>query len=422
MSFIMRRRLHFAAASAAAILGALASGRGAAADPAPPFRDLLAQAQSSAPRLAEARAEIARAEGLARQARAIPNPTLGVEVENFSGSGPFKGMNLAETTASIEQTVELGGKRSARVAVGRAEVQAARARAVRIQAEFGFDLAAAYAEAEAADRRLQLTTESAGFAQEDARIATALVEAGREADLRRVQALAALQAARAGVEEARAARATAFANLTALVGAPAPITSIPISLLARADQAFPGAAPNPMASPAYLAAEAEREAAARKVRVERIRAIPDVTVSAGVRRYQDDDATAFVAGVSVPFPIFDRNRGNISAAQAELASAEARLNAARLDAEAAARSGSARVSAAESRLLAARGGERTAEEAYRLTRLGYEGGKLELVELLNAQRALAEARAQTINAALERLSAQAGLARLAGSTPFGEQP
>ena len=50
------------------------------------------------------------------------------------------------------------------------------------------------------------------------------------------------------------------------------------------------------------------------------------------------------------------------------------------------------------------------------------GGKLELVELLNAQRALAEARAQTINAALERLSAQAGLARLAGSTPFGEQP
>ena len=422
MSFIMRRRLHFAAASAAAILGALASGRGAAPDPEPPFRELLAQAQSTAPRLAEARAEIARAEGLARQARAIPNPTLGVEVENFSGSGPFKGMNLAETTASIEQTVELGGKRSARVVMGRAEVQAARARAVRIQAEFGFDLAAAYAEAEAADRRLQLTTESAGFAQEDARIATALVEAGREADLRRVQALAALQAARAAVEEARAARATAFANLTALVGAPAPITSIPVSLLARADQAFPVAAPDPMTSPAYLAAEAEREAAARKIRVERIRAVPDVTLSAGVRRFQGDDATAIVAGVSVPFPIFDRNRGNISAAQAELASAEARLNAARLDAEAAARSGSARVSAAESRLLAAREGERTAEEAYRLTRLGYEGGKLQLVELLNAQRALAEARAQTINAALERLSAQAGLARLAGSTPFGEQP
>lgn len=392
----------------------------ALAEPAPPFPELLRQAQATAPRLAEARAEIARAEGLARQARAIPNPTIGVEVENFSGSGPFKGLDLSETTASIEQTLELGGKRSARVAVGRAEVQAVRARAARIQGEYAFDLAAGYADAEASERRLQLASESAGFAQEDSRIATALVEVGREADLRRVQALAALQAARAAVEEARAARATAFSNLTALVGAPAPITSIPVSLLARAEQAFPGASPDPLASPAYLAAQAEREAAARRIRVERIRAVPDVTASVGVRRFQGDDATALVAGVSIPFPVFDRNRGNISAAQAELSAAEARLNAARLEAEAAARSGTARLSAAESRLRASQEGERTAEEAYRLTRLGYEGGKLELVELLNAQRALVEARNQTINAAVERLSAQAGLALLAGATPFGE--
>lgn len=392
----------------------------AAAEPAPPFPDLLRQAQATAPRLSEARAEIARAEGLARQARAIPNPTLGVQVENFSGSGPFRGTSLAETTASIEQTVELGGKRSARIAVSQADLRAARARAVRLQGEYAFDLAAAYAEAEASERRLQLANEAVGFAQEDSRIATALVEAGREADLRRVQALAALQAVRASVEEARAARATAFSNLTALVGAPAPITSIPVSLLARADQAFPAAASDPLNSPAYLAAQAEREAAARRIRVERIRAIPDVTASVGFRRFEGDDATAVVAGVSIPFPIFDRNRGNVSAAQADLSGAEARLNAARLEAEAAARSGSARLGAAEARLLASREGERTAEEAYRLTRIGYEGGKLDLVELLSAQRALSDARAQTINAAVERLTAQAGLARLAGATPFGD--
>lgn len=407
----------------AATLGLTALGlcAGAAvAEPAPPFAELLRQAQPTAPRLAEARAEIARAEGLARQARALPNPTVGVEVENFSGSGPFRGMDMAETTASIAQTIELGGKRSARVAVARADLQAARARAARIQGEYAFDLAAAYAEAEASERRLQLATDQAALAQEDLRIATALVEAGREADLRRVQARAALQAARANVEEARAARATTFSNLTALVGAPAPITSIPVSLLARAGEAFPTANLDALRSPAYLAAEAEREAAARRIRVERIRAVPDVTASVGVRRFNGDDATAVVAGISVPFPIFDRNRGNISAAQAELSAAEARLNAARLEAEAAIRSGGARLSAAESRLRAAQEGERTAEEAYLLTRVGYEGGKLDLVELLNAQRALAEARAQSINAAVERLSAQAGLARLAGASPFGD--
>jgi len=391
----------------------------ALADPAPPFRELLRQAQATAPRLVEARAEIARAEGLAYQARAIPNPTIGVEVENFATSN---GVNMAETTASVEQTIELGGKRSARISAGGAELEAARRRATRTQAEYAFDLAAAYAEAEGADRRLQLAAESLALTQEDARVAGVLVDAGREADLRRVQAQASVQAARAGVDQAKAARATAFANLTALAGAPTLITSIPISLLDEADRAFPTANPDPLASPSYLAAEAEREAAARRVRMERAQAVPDLNVSWGVRRMQEDHSTAMVAGVSVPFPLFDRNRGNISAARADLSAAEARLNAARLDAEASGRSGIARVAAAETRLAAARDGERTAQEAYRLTRIGYEGGKLALVELLNAQRALTEARTQTIEAATERLSAQAALARLAGVAPFGDQP
>lgn len=392
------------------------------AGPAPPYAELLRQAQTSAPRLAEARAEIARAQGLARQAGARPNPVLGVEVENFAGSGPFEGADLSETTASIEQTLELGGKRGARVAAGRAEVDAARLRAIEIGAQYAFDLAEAYAQAEAADRRIALAGESLGLAEEDARIATALVEAGREADLRRVQAGAAMQAARAALEEARAAQATAFGNLTALSGAPAPITSVAVSLLAQADQPMAVSSPDPLASPTYLAAAAAREAAARRIRVERSRAVPDLTVSVGVRRFQEDDATAAVAGVSAPFPLFDRNRGNISAAQAELSAAEARLDSARLDSEANARAGVARISATDSRLAAAREGERTADEAYRLTRIGYEGGKLDLVELLNARRALAEARAQTIDAALARLSAQAALARLQGSAPFGDQP
>lgn len=131
---------------------------------------------------------------------------------------------------------------------------------------------------------------------------------------------------------------------------------------------------------------------------------------------------AMVAGISAPFPLFDRNRGNISAAQAELNAAEARLDAARLEAETGGLAAAARADAAGSRLTAARDGERTAEEAYRLTRIGYEGGKLDLVELLNARRALADARAQTVDAAVERLSAQAALARLLGVAPFGDQP
>ena len=111
MTLIMRGQLRFAAVSVVAIVGALASARGAAADPAPPFKDLLAQVQANAPRLAEAAAGVRQAEGLARQAGARPNPTVGMEIENFSGSGVYSGANNAETTFSLSQPLEVGGKR-----------------------------------------------------------------------------------------------------------------------------------------------------------------------------------------------------------------------------------------------------------------------------------------------------------------------
>ena len=408
----------------AVLLGAIASGlplAGSLAEPAPTYRALLEQAQVNAPRLAESRSDIARSEGLAWQAAVRPNPTFSVDVENFSGSGPFRGTDLTETTARIEQTLEFGGKRPARVAAGRAEVDATRARSTQAQADFAFDLAGAYAQAEAAERRVELAEEAVALAEEDARVANALVKAGKEADLRAVQARAAVQAARAALDEARAASAAAFGKLTALAGSPRPLTEIVDSLLDHADRSETTPQPDPMAAPSYLAAQAAREAAARRVRVERAKGTPDVAVSLGVRRFNGDAATAIVGGFSMPFPVFDRNRGNISAAQAELAGAEARLNAARLDAEAETRSATARAVAAHSRIAAARESEMAGDEAYRLTRIGYQGGKLSLAELNAARRALTEARAQTLEARLERLSAEATLARLQGVAPFGDQ-
>ena len=420
MALIMRGRLRYAAASAAAILGAMASGRGAAADPAPLFKDLLAQAQSNAPRLAEAAASVRQAEGLARQASARPNPTADIGVENFSGSGVYSGSNNAETTFSLSQSLELGGKRGARIAAGRAGLDAARARLVQSKADYAFALADAYAQAEAAERRVALAQEAVTLSDETVRASRALVDAGKEAELRSLQAQAALTAARASLDEARAERAGAFSRLTALAGSAVPYTSLSDSLLSQSKATSPQRDIDVLATPAVLAAEAEREAAARRVRIERVRAVPDLTVSAGVRRFSGDDSTALVAGLSIPIPVFDQNRGNITAAQGELQAAEARLNVARFDAEADVRTALFQIDAAQTRVSAATEGETTAAEAYRLTRIAYEAGKSPLVELINARRSLAEARAQTIEAQLARLRAEAGLARLQGR-PFGDR-
>ena len=94
-----------AAASGLAALGLFVGAP--AAEPVPPFADLVAQADATAPRLAEARASVARAEGLALQAHAFPNPTIGIDRENFSGTGPYSGSGVAETTATDPLLIEL---------------------------------------------------------------------------------------------------------------------------------------------------------------------------------------------------------------------------------------------------------------------------------------------------------------------------
>ena len=95
---------------AASLLAGL--GAPAAAAPAPPFDQLLRQS-IGAPRLAEAVAQLRRAEGIALQARARPNPTIGVLTENAGGSSPYQRFDRAETTLQYSQPIELGGKRAA---------------------------------------------------------------------------------------------------------------------------------------------------------------------------------------------------------------------------------------------------------------------------------------------------------------------
>jgi cobalt-zinc-cadmium efflux system outer membrane protein len=205
-----------------------------------------------------------------------------------------------------------------------------------------------------------------------------------------------------------------------MVDSPVAFTAIPNSLLVHADRAETLPVVDPLSTPAYLVALAEREEVARRVKVEQTRGTPDLTVSLGVRQIRADDSQALVGGVSVPFPVFDRNKGNIAAVSAELSAAEQNLNIARLDAQADIQSASARLKASFARVKSAQDSEHTAQEAYRLTRIGYESGKLPLSEVLIARRTLTEARAQALTARQDRLNAEAELAHLAGTTPFGD--
>ncbi|MBU1346146.1 MAG: TolC family protein [Brevundimonas sp.] len=411
----IRRRPHLAAGCALVALATSLTGP-AWADPAPSYETLL-QRLGQSPATLEADALLDAAEARVRQARVRPNPTAALEVENAFGSGPFEGYNNAETTLSLSQDLELWGRRGARVEAARADAGTASLRRDMAGIEAAGRLALVYAEAEAAERRADLAQEALSLTVADTRAALTLVEEGREPLLRGIQGESEAAAARAALDEAQAERDAAFARLRAVAMLTAPVTSIDSGLLDRAPLAASddGAA----GTLTVRVAEADREAAERRIDVERLRSRPDVTASVGVRRYEAEDATAVTLGVSLPLPLFDRNRGNIEAAQAEFRAADARLLGARQEAQADRDAAMARLSASASRVAAADAGVAAAEEAYRLSRIGFEAGRISQLELRSSRAALISARNAAVDARLARVRAEIDLARLQGRAPFG---
>ena len=74
----------------------------------------MALALKNNPSLSGFSVEIRARDAAALQAGLLPNPELGIEVENFGGKDDFQGFDGAETTIAFSQLVELGGKRANR--------------------------------------------------------------------------------------------------------------------------------------------------------------------------------------------------------------------------------------------------------------------------------------------------------------------
>ncbi|WP_304442589.1 TolC family protein [Pelomonas sp. KK5] len=392
----------------------LSSPLAQAAD-APAFGVLLQQSLARAPILLEQQANVEAARLDAAQSRHWLNPRLDAQAEDLGAPGSG-GQSPRQSTYSISQPLELGGKRASRIAVSDRESDVAEARRREAQIAWAARLAVAYGTVEAAQARRRVAGDELARASDDLRAARAQVEAGKEAAVRVAQAEAGAAAAR-GAERAAAADLTqALEELSALVGAQERFTGISASLFGTAP--VRGMAADE--SPALRVAQSERDASEARLQVEERRWIPDLSVTAGVRRYAWTSQSGYVVGLSASIPLFDRNRDAVAAARQRVQAADARVLAARLEASAARRSAQAQLEAAEGQLEAAIEGERACAEGYRLGRIGYDAGRTSLVELLFARRAWSEAQRSTIDARLARVRSLAALAQVEGRLAFGE--
>ena len=379
----------------------------------------VARAGNTAPEILIAALEARAASADADQAGRRLNPAASLETENFAGTGGLEGFNAYETTLALEQTFQLGGKRRLSERAARAEAALASAKcnvqrleAQRLAGELFLDLQAAIEMSAVADA-------SAKLSEEFADIVERRVDAGATAppELSRAKAEAAILQATADTARGEAeARALALASVWGSAEVDFILPKAEASHLALSDTEPDS---DGAKHPKLQAAQADAEAKVAATDRARAGAWPDITVSAGIRRFEDTGDSAFLVGLSLPLPVFDRNQDATRAARFRTEGAElnARAIEARLRGEQASRA--AQIRAAESRLQ--RLEEEAlpfAEDAYASAAEGYRVGKFDLTATLDARRSLIETRAAVIDARLALLTQTLRLRALIGAAPF----
>ena len=368
----------------------------------------LEEAAARSPAVVAAEREVAAAEARLRQAGSRNNPELSVEVENFAGTGALKGLQSTEITAAVNQRLDLGGRRTARVEVARAEVRVQQLRLAIARADLARSVREQFARAISAHERLEQAEDNVTWARELARVTGVLVEAGRDPPLRALRARSALAQASAAFEAAKAEELAARSSLAALFGVSAPVEQVTGPVL--------DLVPRPITAETSLEvqlADAERLAAGAGVRQQVTERRLDPAVGVGVRHVRETGDVGLVAGVSMPLQLFDRNQGGIAAARALEAAAEARRLGILATTTAQARNAIANVEAAQRRVSALdKNAVPEAAEALRLTQRSYEEGRASLLELLDARNAYTAAQASLTEARQALALATAELGRI----------
>lgn len=369
----------------------------------------LEEAEARSPAIVAARARVEAAAARIRQAGYRTNPDLSVEVENFLGTGELSGLRQTEATVSLNQRLDLGGRRRSQVAVAQATFAAEQLRLAISRADLAQSVRQQFARAVSARERLRIAEENEANSREVARVAGILVAEGRDPPLRAVRARSAAAQAFAELEAARAEEVSARGTLAALFGVVAVPASVVGDLLTP-----PPPSTEPERSLEIRLAEAERIRAESEVASQLAQGRLDPAVGLGVRHVRETGDFALVGGISLPLRVFDRNQGNVAAARAEVRAAEASLANARASATSRARNATIGVEAAQARVQALESaGVPEAAEALRLAQLSYREGRATLLELLDAQNANRNAQLALVDARLALANAAAELARVA---------
>lgn len=344
------------------------------------------------------------------------NPRLQTEVENVAGTGAIKGFDSVETTVAVSQEFELGGKRRQRTAVAEAETAVSRAeQEVRLRALL-FETRRAALAVQAAQEKARFAEEALALIREIEGVALAREEAGKVTVLETDRARAETLKATIEVEARQAEQRDAVRELALFWGETEPsfdAVSGPFDTGSLALQPLDTLLARVASNPELMAALAQTRTYEARIGVERAARMPNLEVSAGVRRFEDGNDFGFVVGAGIELPFYTRNRNGVRAAEADAEAARLDATAARIRIE-----GHIRHLYARLETLAVKNdrlktsvipaADRTlgrVREAHKLGKAGY-------LEVLEARRTLVDARYQIIETVTEYQSMSIELGHL----------
>lgn len=371
-----------------------------------------ALANGSRIRIAAADEALARADAVT--ARAFPNPTVSAD---YSKSPP-------QYHLTADQPLEFPWLRGARIRAARAGALGAGYRLQIEQAAVRYAVDSAYVQAAAARELYLLSARTEREGDELVRIARTREQAGDASALDVELALVAQGGLQGTTLTDSLAAVAAILDLQALMGIP---SAHPTIVLADSLASLPALAPVIAASGDAVplrtaAAQADVQSRTASLAVERASRWAAPSITGGVEWHDptgSEKGYLPTFGISIPVPLWDRNRGPILAAQAGVQRAQAEL-------EAAEREGAAALAAAErNRAAAALSVERGrallthAERVVALSTRGYREGAFPITTVIDARRAARDVLRQYVQdlAALRAAESAAALARIVGSPP-----
>ena len=382
------------------------------------LEEALAEAGRRSPNPVAAEAGVRSAEAARAVAGLYPNPSISVDTENAIGTGPYRGFGESDTTVAFAMPVELGGKRSARIAVADARIRRAGVDVAIAEANLRLDVTQAYTALIAADRRALVAEAQLVVTAENLRIARDRVMVGANSPIDEQRAALEEVRAQAEADTARRTAIVARAMLRQYIGDRA-LDALDAGWFDRTKAASygPEATGEADGTLALAAAATDIETAEAGLRLARSQRAPDLTLTAGTRRLEASNDQAMVFGVSIPLPVFNGGKAAVTQAARERDQAEARQRVVLFEAEQAILSALADRDRAATAVKASEPALGAAREAARIARIGYAEGKFDQIVLLDAERTFLDTQRAAIDARADYHNAVARLERLMTRLP-----